>query len=141
MPTLEELDGEDWGEPNFPSYLVTTCHRLRKKDIDAFTVEDFRTLVGQTIGMRFLVPRVIALLEADPFAEGDFFPGDLLSALVRERNWTELADVAPRVRMICERARAAIASVRDDMLPDGRSMDAGACTTLDGEFKRYIDSN
>ncbi len=29
--TLEQLDKQDWGEPEYDSYLVKTCHQLRKK--------------------------------------------------------------------------------------------------------------
>ena len=28
--TLDELDPSAWGEPEFNSHLVTTCHRLRR---------------------------------------------------------------------------------------------------------------
>jgi hypothetical protein len=41
--TLDELEGVVWGEPTFDSYLVTTCHRLRTKPVDEFSVEDLRT--------------------------------------------------------------------------------------------------
>jgi hypothetical protein len=46
--TLEELDGQDWGQPNFDSYVVTACHRLRKKPVREFEEEDFRVLLGQS---------------------------------------------------------------------------------------------
>lgn len=80
MPTLEELDGEVWGEPEFDSHLVVTCRRLRKKPIDEFTVEDLRIMIGQNIGLQHLIPKALTILEDDPLAEGDYFPGDLLKA-------------------------------------------------------------
>ncbi|HEY4384219.1 MAG TPA: contact-dependent growth inhibition system immunity protein [Ktedonobacteraceae bacterium] len=43
--TLQELEGQDWGEPNFPSYLVRTCHALRRKPLRDFTVEDLRIIL------------------------------------------------------------------------------------------------
>ncbi len=80
--TIEQLEGKAWGEPEYDSYLVTTCHRLRKKPINLFTVEDLRIMIGQDIGTRYLVPSAMEVLEKDPFAEGDFYPGDLLKAMV-----------------------------------------------------------
>lgn len=49
--TLEELDGEKWGEPSYDSYLVTNCHRLRRIPLKDFSVEDLRLMIGQGIGL------------------------------------------------------------------------------------------
>jgi hypothetical protein len=80
--TLEQLDGDLWPAPEFESSLASTCHRLRRKPLDAFTVEDLRIMIGQRIGLAHLLPRAIDVLEQDPFAAGDFFPGDLLLAVL-----------------------------------------------------------
>src|SRR5690242_2153147 len=114
MATLEELDGEDWGEPTYPSHLVTTCHLLRRKQVDDLTVEDLRVLIGQGIGLPHLLPRVLAALNEDVFAEGDFYPGDLLSALMREANWPELISEKERISGICDRALSRLRSREDD---------------------------
>ena len=82
-PTLDELDGVRWGAPEFDSHLVTTCHRLRTKPVDEFTVEDLRIMIGQNIGLAHLLPRAVAILEADPLAKGDWYAGDLLCAVLR----------------------------------------------------------
>lgn len=78
MPTLEELENEVWPDPEFDSYLVTTCHRLRRKPIEDFTTEDLRIMIGQNLGLPFLLPKALIILEDNPFAEGDYYPGDLL---------------------------------------------------------------
>jgi hypothetical protein len=36
--SLEQLDGRRWGEPEFDSYVVRTCHALRRKPIGKLTV-------------------------------------------------------------------------------------------------------
>ncbi|WP_190945458.1 contact-dependent growth inhibition system immunity protein [Paenibacillus sp. UASWS1643] len=38
--TLEELEGEYWGEPNFASSLVIQVHKLRKKPLCELNNED-----------------------------------------------------------------------------------------------------
>ena len=81
--TLEQLEKDVWPEPEFGSYLVATCNQLRKKRLCDFTVEDLRIMIGQGIGIKFLPPKAIEVLKENPFAEGDFYEGDLLVQVVR----------------------------------------------------------
>ena len=76
--TLEQLENEYWGDPDYPSYLVTTCHRLRKKPLKDFTVEDLRIMIGQNFSLRYLVPLALEKLDQNILAEGEYYPGDLL---------------------------------------------------------------
>jgi hypothetical protein len=76
--TIEELDGDRWGPPEFDSHVVLESHRLRSVPIGDLTVEDLRLLLGQGIGTQWLIPLALARLDDDPLAEGDFYPGDLL---------------------------------------------------------------
>jgi hypothetical protein len=80
-PTLEELEGVRFGEPELGSHLVTTW--LRKKPVGQFSVEDFRIMIWHNMGLRHLLPLALAVLEADPLAEGDLYAGDLLRAVLR----------------------------------------------------------
>ena len=54
--TLEQIEKEYWPEPNHDSYLVRTCHLLRKKPIADFEIEDLRILISQNISLNVLVP-------------------------------------------------------------------------------------
>ena len=54
--SLQQLEGEDWGEPNFDSHLVAECHRLRRIPLRDFSVEDLRIMIGQDIGLEHLAP-------------------------------------------------------------------------------------
>ena len=76
--SLQQLEGEDWGEPTYHSHLVKECHRLHRVPLCDFTVEDMRIMIGQDIGLEYLVPLALERLQAEPYAEGDFYPGDLL---------------------------------------------------------------
>jgi hypothetical protein len=80
--SLQDLEGSDWGEPPASSYLVTTCYRLRRTPIREFSVEDLRIMIGQEIGLDYLVPLALQRLAEDPLIHGDFFPGDLLKNVV-----------------------------------------------------------
>src|SRR5262245_59546893 len=69
--------------------LVRRCLALRHKPLCHFTTEDLRIMLGQQIGVSILLPMAVAALAADPLAEGDYYPGDLLYAVVRlpEQEW------------------------------------------------------
>lgn len=80
---LEILERDYWGDASVDdSRLVTTCHRLRKKPLAEFEVEDYRILIGQNIGLDFLIPLAMKVLEKNILAEGDFYSGDLLKAVL-----------------------------------------------------------
>lgn len=82
--TLEQIDGQDWGSPEAaPTGMVARCLRLRRTPLRDFTVSDLRLLVSQQIGLRTLVPAALQLISIEPLLEADFYPGDLLSALLR----------------------------------------------------------
>lgn len=102
---LDELEQFAWGDPTFDSHLVITCHRLRKKPIEEFTVEDLRIMIGQKIGLQYLLPRAIDALEREPLAEGAYFPGDLLASVIECRDWLQShPDLLQRVVTIVKRA-------------------------------------
>ncbi len=77
--TLTEIENNDWGEPTFDSNLVIQCHKLRKKPLKDFSVEDLRLMIGQNISLDILVPIAIDRLTVNLLAEGNLYPGDLLN--------------------------------------------------------------
>jgi hypothetical protein len=82
--TLEELDGQNWGEPETaPTEMVARCLRLRRTPLQALGHGDLRLLIGQQIGLRYLVPRALELLSNNPLMAAEYYPGDLLCALLR----------------------------------------------------------
>lgn len=101
--SLDELEGFAWGEPTFDSTVVVNTHRLRKLPLKQYRLEDLRLMIGQQVGLDYLIPRALSHLEAHPLAAGDFYPGDLLSAVlsVSEGYWaTHLEQIPPLIRAI-----------------------------------------
>ena len=80
--SLDKLEKRNWGEPDFESHLVTTCYKLRLKPLDEFSIEDLRIMIGQNIGLKFLIPLALEELDKNILAEGDFYEGDLLQAVL-----------------------------------------------------------
>ncbi|WP_136658755.1 contact-dependent growth inhibition system immunity protein [Nitratireductor sp. XY-223] len=102
--TLEELEGDDWGEAEDGSPLVQTCHALRRKPLDQFSTEDLRVMIGQDIGLYHLLPRAIDVLRENPLASGDLYEGDLLVSVLQCRDAQDSrADNAAELRTICTR--------------------------------------
>ena len=63
--TLQELEGEDWAEPEYESHLVTNAHRLHRVPLREFTVEDLRFMIGQQFGLPYLIPIALEHLPAN----------------------------------------------------------------------------
>ena len=105
--SLQELERSDWGEPTYDSYFVTISHRLRRVPLRQFTVEDLRIMIGQNIGLQYLVPLALEHLRKDPLAEGDFYPGDLLKMVLAAdaHFWREHAQWHKEVEHIERHAR------------------------------------
>jgi len=87
--SIEQLENDYWKDVDFPSSLVERCFNYRKVPVSDLSVEQLRLLIGQKIGLRYTVPKAIALLQADILAEGDYYPGDLLNSLLSfsEDDW------------------------------------------------------
>jgi hypothetical protein len=79
---LDELEGIVWNKPESDSHLVQVCCKLRQTPLNLFKVEDLRIMIGQNIGLLHLIPLVIEVLKINPLAEGDYFAGDLLEAVI-----------------------------------------------------------
>jgi len=84
--SLENLEKDYWGEPDYESHLVKTCHRLRKKPIKDFEIEDLRIMIGQNIGLTFLIPLALEKLRKNILTEGDYYEGDLLNSILTSDN-------------------------------------------------------
>lgn len=81
--SLEELEGNFWGDPAPGSTrLVQNCHAFRKIHLSALSIEEMRILIGQNIGLEFLIPMAIQELQGNVLAAGDFYEGDLLLAVL-----------------------------------------------------------
>ena len=101
--SLEQVENHAWGDaPSDATCLMATVHRLRRKPIKDLTVADLRTLIAQRVGLAVLVPRVLQHLEREPYLEADYYPGDLLVAVLRAptTHWEKYPQQRTRVEQI-----------------------------------------
>ncbi|CPR38142.1 contact-dependent growth inhibition system immunity protein [Mycobacteroides abscessus] len=82
--SLEAQEDDVWGAPPpDATTLMQRVHWLRKQPVDSYQPEDLRVLISQGVGLSILMPVVLGRLRKDPLLEGDFYPGDVLSAVLR----------------------------------------------------------
>lgn len=81
--TLEELEDAYWQEPDYVSNLIQKVLALRRTPLSRYTTEDLRLMIAQGFSLHYLVPLALERLQANPFAEGDFYPGDLLQSVLQ----------------------------------------------------------
>lgn len=99
--SLQQLEGEDWGDPyTAPTNLVRRCLVARRQAIRDMPLDDLRCLIGQGIGLKYLMPRALDIIEMDPLVDTDIgYPGSLLCAVLRTKEdfWREWPDMQDRV--------------------------------------------
>ncbi|WP_246127761.1 contact-dependent growth inhibition system immunity protein [Amycolatopsis rhizosphaerae] len=103
--SLEQIEDSFWGDaPADATRLIRTVHEVRRKPLGSLDAEDFRLLLLQQISTDVLVPRALAKLEQDPLWEGDFYPGDVLSAVLHlpEQYWQTHREELARLRRVIE---------------------------------------
>ena len=112
---LDQIEKVDWGEPDYESHVVVTCHKLRKKPIAEFTIEDLRIMIGQDISSEILIPIALDRLSEDPLISGDLYDGDLLSVVSRHPSayWSKHRDQHEELLRAAEIAIERIRSVED----------------------------
>jgi hypothetical protein len=82
--SLEQLDGERWGEPPADATsLVRTVYEWRRRPIGTLEPHELARLLGQNVGLPWLLPLGVEIVrEAAEQPTGGFLDGDLLYALV-----------------------------------------------------------
>jgi len=117
--TIESLEGDVWGRPEHESHLVTECHRLRTVPLCKFTVENLRVMIGQGIGLPYLVPLALERLEQDCWVAGDYHDGDLLMSVLRvpAEFWGNYSDLLARLTEIVSALEERHEMVETEILP------------------------
>ena len=110
--TLDELEGG--AAVAGDSYLLSEIRRLRRVPLRDFRLEDLRLLIGQGIGLSYLVPIALSHLREHPLASGHFYHGDLLKQVmtVDEVFWAGHADLRVILVEALERAVPRVGKVQ-----------------------------
>lgn len=116
--SLESLEKNIWPSlaSDEGSYLIKTCHSLRKKPLKNFNTEDLRIMISQEIGLYYLIPLAIETLTKNLFAEGDMFKGDLLKNVleINPEFWRENKSLWSQINDLIKEHRDAIKKMKFD---------------------------
>ena len=87
--------------------MATVTYPSRTKPPVEYSVEELRVTIGRQLALSRLVPVAIEVLEENPLAEGDCYPGDLLEAVlhVDRQYWRANRDQWEAVREIVDSFR------------------------------------
>lgn len=117
--SLESLEKKTWPalSSDEGSYLIKTCNSLRKKQLQDFTTEDLRIMIGQEIGLYFLIPLAIETLTDNLFSEGDYYEGDLLKSVldVDTKFWDDNKDYWQQLNELIKNRRQEIKEMKFDL--------------------------
>ena len=88
--SIENLERNNWGEvPLDESSIIQRLYRLRKVPLADFSTDDIRFMIIQETGLPFLLTLAIELLRNNLYAEGNYYEGDVLAAILKIKpvNW------------------------------------------------------
>ncbi|MBI1248256.1 hypothetical protein GC197_10520 [bacterium] len=113
--SLQELERDNWEEPDYHTHLVQTCHRLRRVPLADFTAADLRIMIGQKISLLFLVPLALETLQEDPLVDANLYPGDLLNMVldVPETFWSVHTDMRDVLRQVVAKTKELLVSLEE----------------------------
>lgn len=98
--SLQDLEGADWGDPqSAETQMIARVLALRRKPLATLTNAELRLAVGQRVGLTILLDIAVEKVRENPLLECDFYPGDLLAALVRldDKDWGSRTDLRSEV--------------------------------------------
>ncbi|MGM9512265.1 contact-dependent growth inhibition system immunity protein [Larkinella sp. GY13] len=80
--TLDNLEKTSGEEPDFGDNRSQKIYALRQTPLNQFSTEDIRLLIAEGISLPYLIPLALERLTKNPFAEGEFYPGDLFQSVL-----------------------------------------------------------
>jgi len=108
--SIEQLQCNSRSEAGSPSGVAARCHQFSRVPVKDLSTEQVRLLLSQDVGTIFLLDKTLQILETDILADGDFYPGDLLSAIlnINKIYWKTKPDLAARLHVLLSQKRTMI---------------------------------
>ncbi len=119
--SIEQLENDVWNDDDLKTSLIEKCYAYRKIPIQNLQPEQLRLLIGQEIGLPFLLPLAFDLLEDSVLLTCTFYPGDLLAAVlnIRQDYWRKHPVFYKRLLEIIEKGKM---EIENDASPTEKNM-------------------
>lgn len=108
--SIEQLQSNNRIGMGSPSGIAARCSQFTRVPVKDLSAEQVRLLLSQDVGTVFLLDKTLQFLEVDILTDGDFYPGDLLSAVLNIKRvyWENQPELAMRLYMLLTQKRSAI---------------------------------
>jgi len=109
--TVEELENDYWPNlPGYPSTLIEQVYSIRKKKLADMGANDIRVMISQEVGLKFLIPCAIRLLEKNVLEEALYYPGDLLMSVLKVNKdyWENNLDEKAKLTQLITKSKISI---------------------------------
>lgn len=116
--TLTEL-GVEIPSTSIESSLVQACFIALKTPICELENSDLRMLITQSIGLQFLIPRALELLEAEPFLNAGLYQGDMFAAVLSAPTqfWDDNTELNNRLVELKIEVEEILETINNEILP------------------------
>ncbi|MFA6085421.1 contact-dependent growth inhibition system immunity protein [Mucilaginibacter sp.] len=81
--SLQNLEKGQPIAPGYSSHLIKRCTELFNRPLNEYSIEDMRVMIGQQVGLNYLIPLALEQLKIDILSEGDYYSGDLLTVVLK----------------------------------------------------------
>lgn len=81
--SLNGIYGWEPMKPELDTYVLRTAARAMRLPLKDLSAEEIRLLIGQKVGLRYLLPLAIEILRKNPLKQACLYPGDLLGVCRR----------------------------------------------------------
>ncbi len=117
--SLDEIEGSNQKYCNLSSGLIEKCMVARTRKIKELSAEEVRILMSQNIGLEYIVPFSLDILEKEPLIFGGLYKGDLLVALlnVDKSFWIKNPKWNNRLMEITIEIEEIYNTISEDILP------------------------
>lgn len=98
--SLEQLEEQVWddAEPT-DTPMIKRIYALRKKPLSNLSDGELRLAISQRVGAPYVIDVALDRLQQNAMIDADYYPGDLLSALIRAKDefWGDRVELRPRL--------------------------------------------
>jgi hypothetical protein len=115
--SLEELEHKAWHTPPMNSSpAVMRCVALRSTKLRDYSAADIRFMIGQNIGLKYLIPLAIQKISANILLNTGYYEGDLLKTMLTSDPgfWDKNANMLHKMSMLLLAKKNKIESQPDD---------------------------
>lgn len=81
--SLQNLEKKVMTNDGYSSNLTARCTELLSRPLNEYSVEDMRIMIGQQVGLNYLIPLALEQLHINILSEGDYYAGDLLNVVLK----------------------------------------------------------